>query len=293
MVDASRLTALLDDSAVTGVTIPFNSGSAADDYGIDWRMAKLEGWDSPDLDEGADDRAGQDGLWDTENFFGGRTLTVEGVLTAPSYELREAADYRLRQAVPRNRLVQFTLNETTPKWVYCRRSGRLMVRPVTETISEYSLSLLAPDPRKYGGGLVQATLTVATATGGLAPPWTPPVLIPAQVGADTATVTNSGIYDSQPVITIRGPGSGISIINYATGLRLAYDLTLGTSDYLVVDTAAGAALLNGTALRAPATGSCVTSKFVIATGDNLLRILGTLTGATAPTATVAFYSAWT
>ncbi len=277
----------------SGVSIPFNT-SAGDAYGVLWRMRELEGWDSPELDEGADAKSGADGLWDVENFYGGRTLSIGGVFTAPSYEEREAAGYRLAQAVPRDRLVAFTLNETTPKWVRARRSGRLKVRPVGELHGEYSISMLAPDPLKYGGAAVTASLSVATPGAGLAPPWTPPVLVPASSsGLDQAVMTNTGIYSSPPVITIHGPGASVSVYNYATSLLLAYDLTLGASDFLTVDVAAGVALLNGTAQRPPAPGSCVTSKFVMAPGDNLIRIFGTLTEVTPPSADISFYSAWT
>lgn len=289
---ASQLTGAIDDSAGSGVVIPLN---VVDDFGVDWRMAKLEGWDSPDLDEGADSKSGQDGLWDVENFYGGRTLTIEGVYTAPTYAEREAAAYRLVQAVPRNRLVTFRLDETTPKRVSARRSGRLMVRPLTDVIAEYSISMLAPDPRKYGvTPVVAPTISVSTDTGGLAPPWTPPVLLPEiPIGPSQTIVINAGIYESPPQITIRGPGTNVSIYNYATERQLAFDLTLGASDFLVVDCAAGSVLLNGTAPRAPRAGSCIVAEFMIQPGENLLRIFGDLTdSSTPPSADISFYSAW-
>lgn len=290
MLPASQLTADLVD-AVTGVEIPFNGD--ADDYGVTWTMAEIDGWDSADLEEGAQGKAGQDGMWDTENFYGGRTISIKGKLVAPTYAAREAAAYRLAQAVPRNRLATFTMNETTPKWVLARRSGRLMNGPVTDTINEFSISMLAPDPRLYGATRVSGTITAAAAGGGLAPPWTPPVLIPASASApSTITLTNTGIYDTPPVITFRGPGSDVSIYNYSTQLLLAYDIDLAASDFLVVDVASGVALLNGTAPRPPTTSSCVTSQFLLEPGDNLLKIFGTLTAVTPPSADIAFYSAW-
>lgn len=287
---ASQLTADLVDT-VTGVEIPFNG--SADDYGVTWTMAELDGWDSADLEEGAQGKAGQDGMWDTENFYGGRTISIKGKLVAPTYAAREAAGYRLSAAVPRNRMATFTMNETTPKWVNARRSGRLMKDPLTETITEFSISLLAPDPRLYGTTPVSGTITAAAAGGGLAPPWTPPVLIPASsTGPSVITLTNQGIYETPPVITFYGPGSDVSIYNYSTQLLLAYDIDLAATDYLTVDVGAGVALLNGTAPRPPTTSSCVTSKFLLEPGDNLLKIFGTLTAATPPSAGISFYSAW-
>lgn len=289
-VVSSQLTALIDDSSGSGVTIPFNSG--ADDYGVAWTMASLDGWDSPDLPEAAESRPSQDGMWDALNYYGGRTVGIDGKLVALTYAAREAAEYRLRQAVARDRLVTVTIGETTSKWVSARRSGRLMVRPLTETVSEFSIAMLAPDPRKYGDP-VSATLSADDGALGLAPPWTPPVLLPAPAGApDQALMVNAGTYNSPPTITIRGPGSGISIHNYTTGRSLLYDLTLGASDYLLVDVAAGVSLLNGSSPRAPAPGSSVTGQFLVDPGPNLFRIFGTLTDVTPPSASITFYSAW-
>jgi hypothetical protein len=289
---ASRLTATIDASAAGGPVIPFNSG--LDDYGVDWRMATLDGWDSPDLPEAAAERPQQDGLWDALNYYGGRTLTLTGVCTAATYEDREAAEYRLRKAIPRNRTVMVTVAETTPKWVSARRSGRLMVRPLTETISEYNISMLAPDPRKYGTNPISGTVSVSSGSGGLAPPWTPPVTLTASgTGASQALFTNDGDYQTPPLITIRGPGYGIGLYNLTNGNYLMYNLTLGVSDYIAVDVAAGVSLLNGTGVRAPAPGSTITGNFFLDPGPNLLQITGTLTDVTVPSAYIAAYPAWT
>lgn len=293
----SGLTAAIDDTSDTsgtGIYIPFNSG--ADDYDVTWSMkTPLEGWDSPDLPEGADSKSGDDGLWDNENFFGGRTLTIKGALVAPTYAAREAAEYRLRQAVVRNRLVAFTVNETVPKQVMARRSGRLLITPVTDTLSEYSISLLAPDPRKYATSPITASIAVIAATGGLAPPWTPPVLLPElDGGSSQATLLNAGIYDTPPTITIYGPGSFISIHNLTTNKHLTFNaLVLGASDFITINVAAGTALLGGTSPRAPSTGSAVIGDFKLDPGENSFKIFGTLTGATPPSATITAYSAWT
>jgi hypothetical protein len=287
----SRLTGAIDDSAGSGIVIPLNT---VDDSYVDWRMQTLDGWDSAELEEQAENKTGADGMFDAENFYGGRMVTIGGKLRAPTYEEREAAEYRLRQAVPRNRLVVIRIDETTPKYVMARRTGRLMVRPLTDVMSEWNAAFLAPDPRKYGLETVSASLAIAQPGAGLAPPWTPPILLPAREGGtDTATVTNSGDYDSQPLIRIAGPGSGMEIINLTTGATLAYTLVLGPEDYLLIDCHAGVALFNGVAPRSPAPGSSVTERFVIQRGRNKLQLVGTATDPiTVATASVTFQSAW-
>lgn len=288
----SRLTGAIDDSAGSGVVIPLN---AVDDFYVDWRMQKLDGWDSPDADENAENRTGADGAFDAPNYYGARLVTVGGMFTAPDYETREAAEYRLRQAVPlRGRLIRLRIDETTPKYVLGRRSGRLKITPVDDVHTQWEATILAPDPRKYGIDPVQVTLSIAQPASGLAPPWTPPILLPDRLGGtDTVTVTNSGIYETQPLIRIPGPGSDPQILNLTTGLHLAFDLELGVTDYLLIDCHTGACLLNGVAQRSPLPGSAVVQEFMIQPGPNRLQLRGTATDPTlVMTGVVQFNPAW-
>jgi hypothetical protein len=288
---ASRLTGAIDDTAGTGIVIPLNMVDGA--Y-VDWRMQTLDGWDSADLEENAETRVGADGSWDADNYYAGRIVTVGGLLTAPTYEAREVAEYQLRQAVPPRRLVQLRIDEVIPKYVMGRRSGRLRISPVTDVISQWSVTLLAPDPRKYALDALSVDLSAAQAAAGLAPPWTPPVLLPDRPpGSDTATLVNTGTYESPPLIRIAGPGTNPSVANLTTGLVLAYDVVLGVTDYLLIDVAAGVALLNGVAPRAPVSGSSVTSRFFIARNENRLKFRATATDPVlVATATIQVNPAW-
>lgn len=271
----SRLTGAIDDSAGSGYVIPLN---AVDDAYVDWRMQGLDGWDSADLPEGAEDKVGEDGSWDAPNYYSGRIVTISGLLTAPTYEAREVAEEQLRRAVPPRRRVMLRINETIPKYVIGRRSGRVMITPLDEVHSKWQVALLCPDPRKYGFDVATEYMSIALPAPGLAPPWTPPIVMPARPpGTNTATITNAGAYESQPLIRIDGPGRAPQIINDTTGLFLAYDLELGVGDYLLIDCHAGVALLQGVAPRAPVAGSAVTKLFVITPGPNKLRFVATPT----------------
>lgn len=285
------LTGVIDDSAGSGVVIPLGQ---VDAFGVEWRFTDLSGWDSADLQEQAEAKTGADGAFDALNYYGARIAEVTGLIVAPDAAALEAAKYRLAQAVPPRRLVVLRLNETTPKYVMARRSGRLLTGDQTDNTADFDVSMLAPDPRKYGVDPVSASMAAPLPAAGLAPPWTPPVLLPARdAGASTVTVTNAGTYETQPIIRIAGPGSGIRIANLTTGLALAYDLTLATTDYLLIDCRAGVALLNGTAPQSPAAGSAVTSRFVMRPGDNNLQMSGATTDPTlVASASVQFYPAW-
>jgi hypothetical protein len=285
------LTGVIDDSAGSGVVIPLGQ---VDDEGVEWRITDLSGWDSADLQEQAESKTGADGAFDALNYFGARIVQVKGMIVAPDAAALEAARYRLTEAVPPRRLAVLRFNETTPKYVMARRSGRLMVGDLTDNTADFDASMLAPDPRKYGVDPMSASLSIAQPAAGLAPPWTPPILLPARSGGtDTATVTNAGNYETQPLIRIAGPGQQMQIVNLTTGATLLYDLTLGAQDYLLIDCHAGVALLNGTAPRSPAPGSSVTERFVLVPGVNRLQLLGTATDAVVTaSASVTFQSAW-
>ncbi|GAA0347920.1 phage tail family protein [Actinoallomurus spadix] len=288
--DFGGLTGAIDDSAGSGVVIPLGQ---VDDAYVQWRMTDLTGWDAADLEENAETRTGADGMFDAPNYYGGRTVQVKGLIVAPDAVTLEAAMYRLVQAVPPRRLVTVRFDEATPKYVMARRSGRPMVGKVTDRTAEFDVSLLAPDPRKYAVDATSVTLSIAQPAAGLAPPWTAPVTLPARTGgSDTVVVTNSGIYETQPLIRIAGPGQDLQITNTTTGAFLAYDVLLGATDYLLVDCHAGVALLNGTAPRSPSPGSSVTERFVIVPGDNRLQLTGTATDVVVASATVQFNSAW-
>src|SRR5881398_3242334 len=135
--------------------------------------------------------------------------------------------------------------------------------------------------RKYAfDGTVQAGMSIGLPEPGLAPPWTPPVTLPDQTTtAGTATLVNTGTYETPPTIRINGPGKDLVVLHQTTGMLLSYDVNLGLTDYLLIDVAAGVALLNGVAVRSPLAGSSVTARFMAVPGENVWRLFGTATDA--------------
>lgn len=285
------LTGVIDDTAGSGVVIPLGQ---VDAFGVEWRFTDLSGWDSADLQEQAEAKTGADGAFDALNYYGARIAEVKGLIVAPDAATLEAAKYRLAQAVPPRRLVVLRFNETTPKYVMARRSGRLLTGDVTDNTADFDVSMLAPDPRKYAVDVVSVSISIPQPAAGLAPPWVPPVLLPERSAGESAvTVANTGTYETPPIIRVVGPGAGVRIANLTTGLTLAYDLTLGVTDYLLIDCAAGVALLNGVTPQSPTPGSAVTSRFMIQPGDNDLQVDGTATDPVlVATASVEFFPAW-
>lgn len=286
-------TAVLDDSQGSGVVITFGM---ADEDRIGWWYTDLTGWDSPDVAENAADRTGADGMWDSDNYYSGRQVGVVGLIQAPDAAALDNAMEGLEQALPvRGRLVTFRVNETTPKQVSARRSGRLMMSKLTDVTTQFSLSMLAPDPRKYGVDEQSAAGSLGAPGGGASIPLAIPLSLPSrEAGGEFFDVFNAGTYETPPLIRIVGPGRNLGIANLTSGQSLSYPFELLAGDELVIDTAVGAAQLNGTAYRAPAPGSTVTSRFLLPRGTSQMQFLGSRTEAdVTPLLTMTWRPAWT
>jgi tail protein len=285
-------TCILDDSQGSGHVLTFGQ---ADADRIAWRVTNLVGWDSADIPETAESRTGADGAWDTDNFYDGRQVTVEGLIEAPSRELKDAAKRKLAAATPaRGRLVTFTVNEFVPTQVSARRSGRLLTADLTDTVVQFSINLFAPDPRKYGVDLMDGSALLSELAPGVPIPMVLPLVIPEQPGGgDHFAVRNDGDYETPPLIRIVGPGADVGIANLTTGDVLRYQIELSDGDELVIDTLVGAAQLNGAAYRSPAVGSTVTSRFLIPPGESNMQFVGTRTVAdVSPLLMFSWRNAW-
>jgi hypothetical protein len=285
--------AVLDDSAGSGIVITFG---AVDDQGVEWRYTGLTGWDSPDLGETAENRTGADGMWDSTNYFSGRMVAVDGQIKAPTAAALDAAMAQLSRALPARGTtgVSFTVRETPAKQVTGRRSGRLMMDKLTDVVAEFSISLLAPDPRKYLVDAQTALASLGDVGGGVTLPMTLPLILPTRdPGGEYFTAVNAGGYETPPLIRIAGPGRNLGVANLTTGQALVYPFELLTGDELVIDTAVGTATINGTAYRAPSAGSSVVARFLLPPGLNDLQMLGTRTVAgLTPLLTMTWRSAW-
>ncbi|HEY3683474.1 MAG TPA: hypothetical protein VGL93_10565 [Streptosporangiaceae bacterium] len=181
-------------------------------------------------------------------------------------------------------------DETTP--LLWRMDGRLWLRWVKPRLLDPDTSRIgagawtadggvtAPDPLYYLAEPVNAPTLSLAAPDGVPVPLDVPVVLPPRTGIDTATITNEGTQPAPLLLTLRGPGRGLGA--QIDGTAIWWDLELADGDVLLVDTDAGTALLNGSAYRAPAPGSAVTSLFRLPRGAHTLRMLGTPTTTARP-----------
>lgn len=221
-----------------------------DDYGVVWTLDDIEGWDSPASTSQAQQRAHSHGAWMTTPYFEARELSLTGKMRAPDKEsARDAAD-RLFSAI--------TLDDTRvrvdehglSRFVNARRLGSVMFDYYQQpSEADWSISMIAADPFKYGTTEHFSEMRLGQSTNGLRLPLEVPFSIDAQTTPNSAIVTNSGNAIAYPVFTINGPISDPYIYIPSADKYMSFDITLGYGRWLTVDTRNHTVVLDGNSQR--------------------------------------------
>lgn len=252
---------------------------ATDASGITWTLMSVEGWDSPPSAVGqVIQRSADHGGWPTAAYFGPRAITLTILASAPSQALRDTARAVMQQVIPVSDLGTFTYDEPVPKLAQVRRNASA---PVTETYPtladvEFSIPLIAPDPRKYAVTPQSSSSVQAQITAPLTLPFAggTPVTFPAGVPAGSTGIlaVNSGTFETRPVITVTGPVTGPAVVNGSTGQTVSFSsLRLKATDTLVLSMDARQAYLNGTFTPADVSSAW----WVLEPGTTLIYLTGT------------------
>ncbi|WP_369145949.1 phage tail protein [Streptomyces sp. R44] len=217
----------------------------------------LQGWeDLPEYDSSDADRPTSHGAWPGSRYAKPRKISGTIVLM-PEYSAAAEAIRALRQSLA-------LLDEE--RWLTVRLHGELLavrariaqrVVPAdqgfaTQGSSRMSIQWLASDPRRYGVNEESTSTTAPQPESGLT--WPPEGLQwPLSWGQATSTgdavAENTGSAAAHPLITFRGPCSMPTVTERVSKRRLRYAIDLAAGDELVVDTANGTVMLNGTASR--------------------------------------------
>lgn len=222
-----------------------------DTGGVAWPLTEFEGWDAAETEGEIQRRQGDHGAWAAPVYLRERPMTLTGSIIAPD---RAALDDAMDRARAAAALTDTTLTvyESTPKQAVVRRSGKPILRYITDRIASYSLMVTAADGRRYGTVLNTAPTGLPISTGGMTIPFTLPVTLSASVTAGQIQAINLGSADTRPVLRITGPVvapmiSGLLADGQA--FQLIYSQTLQAGEVLTIDTDAHTVLLNGDASR--------------------------------------------
>lgn len=256
-----------------------------------YRVAKVAGLgELPDVSSSDDGRAQEHGLHPGRDLLDG--LVPEFDLVVGSGDI--AADLAaLRRATVVSPDVELPL---TYKWpglperrVLCRPRRRQVPTVPEQSVGrvQAAVQFAASDPRTYAEDESSLALTLPSAAGGLSWPLTWP-LAWGVATSGAALAVNAGDFETWPVARLDGPLTRPTLENVTTGRTFRTSLELAAGEFLLVDFAARAVLLNGTASRrAWVMGS--SQWWSLAPGVNEVK-LGGIAGAGSMTLT--WRSAW-
>jgi hypothetical protein len=228
--------------------------TGTDEYGVEWNLTRLDGWwDGWVGAAGSVQRQSAHGAWPSPVWAGGRVVQVDGWLKAGRWDAATLAWERLMAAVPLSRLTTVTVftgeGGVPEQQAAMRQAGRPTADRFKGRIT-FTLSLEAPDPRRYSVVEFASSTGLPVTTGGLSLPISLPISIGATVTSGRVIVVNDGNEAAPVLLEVTGPcPAGASITNLTTGQRLAVPEAVPAGQVLVLDSAAKTARIGGTAAR--------------------------------------------
>lgn len=215
-----------------------------------WRS--LVGWrDLPEAQLSDSSRPQAHGDYPGSVFGGAIVVTFTFLLRGlPAEKLADQLTLeRWTQLKPSGEEVWLAVNDGDGVWM---RRARVIARSIPQDVHyshaplECSVQFLCADPRRYSYDETTGSAVLASGSGGLVYALDYPLVYGTQ-STGALTVSNDGTSDAPIVATFVGPLTNPRVT--APGWALAFDITLAGGETLVVDTASGSALLNGTADR--------------------------------------------
>lgn len=227
-----------------------------DAYGVYWGLTQLEGWDDGwEGNAALDQRPTADGGWPSPQYAVPRVIQLGGTIEADTYDDATRAFQRLLAQLPFRQLGSITVSEgegTVPEMTaLVRQHGKPMLPGEARLggYAEFSLSLIAPDPRKYDTTARTTSLVLPITSGGLSFPITFPITFPVTTTRSQATLTNDGNVLTYPTMVLVGPCPPASIANLTTGERMKVLDAVPADQSLVIDVLEGTATNGGQSRR--------------------------------------------
>jgi hypothetical protein len=271
-------------------------GNYSDDDGVDWVVVSEDGWASPPGRRVAvEDRPLEDGADDGPGYDSARTITLTGTAIASSRLDQNLAKDRFHGAAAGRGLYTLTVREEhLTRIAYVRRIGDVKIGDRGGLAFDWSITLLAADPRKYAATQREFTVAPQAPAGTGRTYFRTYPMIYGDVGttdAEVGLVENLGNYPTGAVIDITGGIVRPVVTNLRTGAAIGFDISLAAGDTLTVDLLARTVVLNGTTSRR-STLLAGSSWWLHESGTTPLRLGGALAGGGAPRMTVRYRPAW-
>ena len=266
--------------------------------GTAFEIAKVDGLaDQPDLRTSDQTRLRRHGMLPGDDFLGGRSIVVDLEVFGSSDADFQGNVNTLKAALAPGgpeQTLSFLIPGVTaagfPKQVTVR--PRKLAVPVEERwfyrMPIATVEWFATDPRLYD--VFQQSVVTPLAATPSGHTWNNTWNLSWGTAGVSGSIfaNNAGTFPTPPSFRIDGPVTNPSVENITDGLTLAFNITLGSGEFLDIDTDARTVLLGGTASRY----NTLTSPdwFDLKPGITELKFRGTTAGV--PQLTATWRSAW-
>lgn len=238
---------------VGDVFLPAYTGAPADDQGVRWKLTKLDGWfDGWEGSSTVDQKSQADGAWVSPQYAGPRVIHLAGSFTTDSWDDGTRAWDRLLAQIPFRQLGTLRVSTgegTEPELTALIRQHEKPVVTRHHGRGDFSLSVIAPDPRRYSSTARTSSLVLPAVTGGIAYPITYPVTYPASTTQSQATMFNDGNTTTYPTLLVVGPCPPARLVNLTTGEAMRIIDPVPADQALVIDSLNRVATTGGQARR--------------------------------------------
>lgn len=268
--------------------------NSIDSDGVMWLIDPdgFDGWGSPGSTAEFTQRARGIGATSSEGFLKARVMSISGVFDAPTPELALAAADKLSAAVSLTGFLLSVWQAGSIRSCNVKRQDDVIITWVDALTANYSIQVVARDPRKFGD-LITASTLLPFSSGGLTFPVTFPITFTGTSGTGVLRVNNPGNTPAPVWLRIDGPipagGWTVTHIAKQQSLTFATALALGAGEFVTVDMDRREVLAQG---QSPRSGY-VTSRgwFSLDPGDNDIAFSAQNYSSTA-TLTVVTKPAW-
>jgi len=211
---------------------------AVDVSGVRFTVDKFDGWGSPGSSAVLTQRARGHGATSSEGFYHPRTMTIEGLMMAPTPGMLSVAADSLSAAVSLGSFSMLVSEQGRLRNCSAQRQDDVQFTYLSDLVARYSIQVVAKDPRKFGD-LISASTRLPFSEGGLTFPVTFPVTFTGTSGTGQVSITNPGNTQAPVWLRIDGPlpagGWTITHQGKKQSLTFATSLALGAGEFVTVD----------------------------------------------------------
>src|SRR3954463_428137 len=255
-------------------------------------ITNVAGLDSTELRSTERDNEGVDGGFLDAEFEKMRTITLEGQLIADTYTAESMLDQLKGEWSPQG-IVPFYFQHpgVSERLINVKPLGvRYNVDQLRRTgATDVQFMCQAEDPRIYSSALNTVSISQGVAiTTGFAFPLGFPFGFGAPVSPESASVYVYGNRPTPPTITIPGPVTNPVIYNDTTGDVMDFQITVGSTESLVIDMYYRTVKLNASLNRRSTLQT--PGWFFLQKGLNVLRYRASTSGN--PAAVMTYRDAW-